>query len=171
MVWCAGCRADVEPDADDAAGFSACTVCGRVLDDVAFSADATFTKGPGGESTADGHYVSDVAATRGLGRIAGGRLYGYQLDSHEKSLAKGKAEVAHLVDRLAVRPRDEAAEAAHRLYRLALQKNFTRGRRTAHVAAACLYVVCRQDSKPFMLIDFSDALHVNVAVGARRVQN
>ena len=29
-------------------------------------------------------------------------------------MAKGKAEVAHLVDRLAVRPRDEAAEAAQR---------------------------------------------------------
>ena len=30
------------------------------------------------------------------------------------------------------------------------------------VAAACLYIVCRQDSKPFMLIDFSDALQINV---------
>ena len=108
--------------------------------------------------------MSDVAATRGLGRIAGGRLYGYQLDSHEKSLAKGRAEVSHLVDRLAIRPRDAAAEAAHRLYGLALQKNFTRGRRTAQVAAACLYAVCRQDGKPFMLIDFADALQVNVYV-------
>ena len=164
MVWCAGCRADVDADADDAAGFSCCTACGRVLDDVAFSADATFTKGPGGEATVDGHYVSDVAATRGLGRIAGGRLYGYQLDSHEKSLGRGRAEVAHLVDRLGVRPRDGAADAAHRLYRLALAKNFTRGRRTAQVAAACLYIVCRQEGKPFMLIDFSDALQVNVYV-------
>ena len=32
----------------------------------------------------------------------------------------------------------------------------------AQVAAACLYIVCRQDSKPFMLIDFSDALQINV---------
>lgn len=30
------------------------------------------------------------------------------------------------------------------------------------VAAACLYIVCRQDAKPFMLIDFSDALQINV---------
>jgi transcription factor IIIB 90 kDa subunit len=28
------------------------------------------------------------------------------------------------------------------------------------VAAACLYIVCRQDEKPYMLIDFSDALQV-----------
>ena len=30
------------------------------------------------------------------------------------------------------------------------------------VAAACLYIFCRQERKPFMLIDFSDALQVNV---------
>ena len=34
--------------------------------------------------------------------------------------------------------------------------------RTRQVAAACLYIICRQDAKPFMLIDFSDALQVNV---------
>ena len=52
--------------------------------------------------------------------------------------------------------------AAHRLYKLALQRGFTRGRRTNQVAAACVYLVCRQDSKPFLLIDFSDALQINV---------
>lgn len=30
------------------------------------------------------------------------------------------------------------------------------------VAAACLYIFCRQEGKPFMLIDFSDALQINV---------
>ncbi len=30
------------------------------------------------------------------------------------------------------------------------------------MAAACLYIICRQEAKPFMLIDFSDALQVNV---------
>ena len=49
---------------------------------------------------------------------------------------------------------------AHRLYKIALQRGFTRGRRTNQVAAACLYLVCRQDSKPFLLIDFSDSLQV-----------
>lgn len=52
--------------------------------------------------------------------------------------------------------------AAHRLYKIALQRGFTRGRRTNQVAAACLYLICRQDAKPFLLIDFSDALQVNV---------
>ena len=30
------------------------------------------------------------------------------------------------------------------------------------VAAACLYIICRQENKPFMLIDFSDRLQVNL---------
>ncbi len=50
-----------------------------MLDEIAFSNEVTFTKGAGGISTADGQFVSDVAATRGLGRISGGRMYGYQV--------------------------------------------------------------------------------------------
>ena len=53
---------------------------------------------------------------------------------------------------------------AHRLYALALQRNFTFGRRQLHVVATCLYIVCRQQKDPHLLIDFSDLLRVNVYV-------
>lgn len=85
-----------------------------------------------------------------------------QVDSHERTLNKARSEIANLVDRLAIRPRDETIETAFRLYRLAANKNFTRGRKSQQVQAACVYIVCRQDSKPFMLIDFSDQLQVNL---------
>jgi transcription factor IIIB subunit 2 len=81
-----------------------------------------------------------------------------QADSHEKAQQRGRYEISHLVDLLGIRPREESVESAHRLYKLALQHGFTRGRRTNQVAAACLYLLCRQDGKPFLLIDFSDAL-------------
>ena len=45
-----------------------------------------------------------------------------------------------------------------------MQRNFTRGRRTQQVAGACLYIVCRQESRPYMLIDFSDVVQTNVYV-------
>jgi hypothetical protein len=32
------------------------------------------------------------------------------------------------------------------------------------VAGACLYIFCRQEQKPFMLIDISDVLQINVFV-------
>jgi transcription factor IIIB subunit 2 len=133
-----------------------------VLEDTAFSADVTFAKDAGGESTVVGQFVSETGVARGIGRIHGGRVYAYQADSHEKAQQRGRQEIAHLVDMLSVRPREESIEGAHRLYKIALQRGFTRGRRTAQVAGACLYLICRQDAKPFLLIDFSDALQVNV---------
>ena len=63
----------------DALPRSACSMCGAVLDDAAFSSDVTFTKGPGGESAVDGQRVSEAGVARGMGRIAGGRVYGHQV--------------------------------------------------------------------------------------------
>lgn len=130
-----------------------------------YSTDPTFTKTVGGINQVEGHYVPESGVTGTLARgTRGARLYGYQVDSHEKTLHKGKMEIMQVAERLGIRPRDEMTGAAHRLYKLALQRNFTRGRRTAHVAGACLYVVCRQEGKPYMLIDFSDCLQTNVYV-------
>ena len=56
-----------------------------------------------------------------------------QLDSHEKSLARGQHELQMLVDRLQMKPREACSSAGLRLYKLALQRNFTRGRRTGQV--------------------------------------
>jgi transcription factor IIIB 90 kDa subunit len=64
-----------------------------------------------------------------------------QFDSHEKSLARGKTEIQLLVSQLNIRPREDMTEAAHRLYRLALQRNFTRGRRTNQVKNMHHFVV------------------------------
>lgn len=133
-----------------------------MLDKVAFSVDVTFQKDAAGESTVVGQFVNESGIARGIGRIHGGRVYAYQADSHERAQQRGRQDIAQLVDQLAVRPREDTIEAAHRLYKLALQRGFTRGRRTNQVAAACLYLFCRQDEKPFLLIDFSDALQVNV---------
>ena len=53
-------------------------------------------------------------------------------------------------------------EHAHRLYSLALDKKFVYGRRQMHIVATVLYIICRQEKSPHLLIDFSDALQVNV---------
>lgn len=49
-------------------------------------------------------------------------------------------------------------ESAQRVYLMGVQRNFTMGRLSSHVAAACLYVCCRREKSPQMLIDFSDVL-------------
>lgn len=40
------------------------------------------------------------------------------------------------------------------------------GRKTEFVVAACLYIVCRYEKTSHMLLDFADALQVNVCVHA-----
>ena len=53
--------------------------------------------------------------------------------------------------------------AATRLYTLAVEHKFTKGRKSMNVVAVCLYVACRQkETRNYMLIDFSDLLQVNV---------
>nr|XP_045757607.1 transcription factor IIIB 90 kDa subunit isoform X2 [Mirounga angustirostris]XP_054369879.1 transcription factor IIIB 90 kDa subunit isoform X2 [Mirounga angustirostris] len=47
---------------------------------------------------------------------------------------------------------------------MAVSKHLTRGRKMAHVVAACLYLVCRTEGTPHMLLDLSDLLQVNVYV-------
>jgi transcription factor IIIB subunit 2 len=58
---------------------------------------------------------------------------------------------------------EQVAHAAVRLYTLALEHKFTRGRRALHVVAVCLYVACRQkETRQHMLIDFADLLQARV---------
>jgi transcription factor IIIB 90 kDa subunit len=63
------------------------------------------------------------------------------------------AAVMHLSDTVCL--------AATRLYTLAVENRFTKGRKSMNVVAVCLYVACRQkETRNYMLIDFSDLLQV-----------
>ena len=165
-TWCDACARAVATETNESNGFTCCTACGKILDErAAFSGEATFTKNARGASVPDGHYVSEHGVAPGLIRATrGGRVYGAQLDSHERTLHRGRQEIKQVADRLGVRPREDMVDAAHRLYKLAVQRNFTRGRRIGQVAGACLYIICRQESRPYMLIDFADVLQTNVYV-------
>ena len=164
--WCSTCSSDVLAETNESNGFTCCTTCGKILDEHAFSTDPTFSKNAQtGGNVPDGVFVLESGIAPGLIRASrGGRLYGVQLDSHERTLYRGKLEITQITDRLGIRPRDDIVDSAHRLYKLAVQRNFTRGRRVNQVAGACLYIICRQESRPYMLIDFSDVLQTNVYV-------
>ncbi len=102
--------------------------------------------------------TSRKAYTGGGGR--GGGNYGFSRDSRETTLANGRRRIQEVASRL--RLGGHYVDAAHRLFTIAVEKNFVQGRRTIHVVAACLYISCRQEKSQHMLIDFSDALQVNV---------
>lgn len=165
MVWCSYCGKDQPTERDDINGFICCTGCGRVLDDNIYSSDPTFVKTAGGQSQFSGNFIKDGQYSS-YGRLGGDSVheYGFKSDSHEKTLEKGREEIEIIAESLSVSAREDSVNAGHRLYIIAVERNFTRGRRTKQVAAACLYIVCRQEQKPFLLIDFSDVLQINVYV-------
>ena len=52
-------------------------------------------------------------------------------------------------------------ERARRHFSLCVAINFIKGRSSQRVAAACLYISCRESKTSHMLIDFSDKLRVS----------
>ena len=156
----------------DATGASVCTECGVVLEENAIVSAVEFVEGAGGASSMVGQFVSATSSKAytghhssggggggGLGGTRGGR-YGFSRDSRETTLANGRRRIQELASRL--RLGGLYIDNAHRLFTIAVERNFVQGRRTTHVVAACLYIACRQKNSQHMLIDFSDALQVNV---------
>jgi transcription factor IIIB subunit 2 len=147
-----------------ASGASVCTDCGVVVEENAIVSSVEFVEGAGGASSMVGQFVSATSSKAYTGPAAGGAVrggrYGFSRDSRETTLANGRRRIQEVASRL--RLGSHYVDAAHRLFTIAVEKNFVQGRRTTHVVAACLYIACRQEKSQHMLIDFSDALQVNV---------
>ncbi|KAL5708670.1 hypothetical protein ACHQM5_019436 [Ranunculus cassubicifolius] len=149
MGWCKFCVKNVHTERGHD-GITCCTTCGKVLDADVFSDEPTFFKGAGGKSQLSGSFVRSVE--------------GAFLDT--QAMKRGRDEIDYLATNLNISGGDSTVGQAARFYKMAVERNFTRGRPTSLVAAACLYIVCRtsEPPKPFLLIDFSEELRVNVYV-------
>ncbi|PON47125.1 Transcription factor IIIB subunit [Trema orientale] len=154
-MWCTHCQKDCPTTEED--GKIWCDFCGRVICDSFFTEDPSFVKGPGGESHLSGNFVRSIATDFS--------------DSFRRTLDKGKDEIRHIARSLEMD--DAIINPSFSFYRMAVERNFTRGRRTIQVAAACIYIACRtaEPPQPYLLIDFSEALSINVyVVGATFLQ-
>lgn len=80
-------------------------------------------------------------------------------ESREVTLSNGRKRISQIAAGLNLQ---SMVNSAHRVFALAVNKNFTQGRRATHVCAACLYVACRFNKNPTMLIDFADLLQTDV---------
>ncbi|KAJ1289629.1 hypothetical protein BS78_02G179300 [Paspalum vaginatum] len=150
MVYCTHC-ADYCPSIKDPdKGYICCGTCGKVLDQEIYTDEPTFVKDNTGQSRLAGSILASIES-------------GYSM-SHQRTLDKGRDEISQIVYNLHVSGGDTIISKAYRFYELAVDRNFTRGRRTTHVAAACLYIACRQSKKAYLLIDFSDHLQISVYV-------
>jgi len=157
-IQCPNCGStDIEQH--EASGASICTECGVVVEENAIVSSVEFVEGAGGSSSMVGQFVSASSSKAYTGGGRNGR-YGFSRDSRETTLANGRRRIQDVASRM--RLGHHFVDAAHRLFSMAVERNFVQGRRTLHVVAACLYIACRQERSQHMLIDFSDALQVNV---------
>ncbi|KAF8395531.1 hypothetical protein HHK36_019479 [Tetracentron sinense] len=129
MVWCRHCMKPREAERDPDGGFLCCTTCGRVIDNDIFANDPVFFKNAGGQSQLSGNFVKTIQSDYS--------------ESRDRTLMKGREEISIMVSSLSVGGGDSIISQAFAFYQIAVERNFTRGRRTSQVAAACLYIACR----------------------------
>ncbi|KAJ4721340.1 transcription factor IIIB 90 kDa subunit-like [Melia azedarach] len=147
MVWCSSCARHVVGHRPYDSQLC-CDRCGKVLEDHNFSNEPTFVKNAAGQSQLSGNFVRTIQSEYGASR--------------ERLMEKAFDDMRQMKTALDIGESDEIVHIAKRFYGIAVARNFTKGRRTEQVQASCLYLACRQKNKPFLLIDFSNYLSINV---------
>jgi transcription factor IIIB subunit 2 len=161
MVFaCPNCKSR-DIDVNEAGGQSACVDCGTVIEENTIVSNVEFQES-GDRSLVIGQFVSVHSSKPYNANARPRNRYGNARESRDTTLATARRNISQVAGSLRLPP--IYVDKAYRLYQLALQRNFIFGRRQMHVVATCLYTICRQEKSPHLLIDFSDALQVNVYV-------
>ena len=124
--------------------------------------DVTFAEDAGGRTTAQGDFIGENARhAQTLGRGVTQRVGGGERNKAQELERNGKRWLAGMCPRLGI-PESVQIQACT-LYMMAGDHNFSAGRRTDEVIAACLYAACRRNPQnTIMLIDISELLRMNV---------
>lgn len=160
-----GVCGDSAVEYDSYRGATVCTRCGEVLEEGRVVTELSFSQSGDGRASVSGQRVAGYS----LGGTGGDRLGAFWNSSGvaisgqaalSTTLQRGGMRVEWIGQRLGLR--NHVIDEGKRMFQLAAQRNFTTGRKTSHVAAACMYIVCRRDREPYLLLDFADALHTSV---------
>lgn len=148
-------------EADPGRGDLHCTNCGLVVDDATVVSEVQFQEGRSGGVLVVGQNVTATGMVRGCGNIVGG-FFGLSRESRQITLDNAERKIKEVAAQ--IRLNNSGISVAHNIYKRALQKRLTHGRKNTHVIAACVYMACRLDSKnnSIMLLDLSDTMQVNV---------
>ncbi|KAF5294970.1 hypothetical protein FQR65_LT10613 [Abscondita terminalis] len=153
---CKNCGS-LDIEVDPARGDAVCTNCGSVLEDNIIVAEVQFEENIHGASNAIGQFVS--ADSKGGPNNFGASFHiGQGVESREITLKKARNGITQLCNQL--RLNQHCIDTACNFFKLALARNLTRGRRNTHMFAACVYMTCRTEGTPHMLIDISDVLQI-----------
>ncbi|KAJ7208057.1 BRF1-domain-containing protein [Mycena pura] len=157
MPSCKDCGGTVL-EYDTAAGNGVCVNCGMVIEENAIVSEVTFGETASGGAMVQGSFVGQGATHARMSGPYGNRENG---DSRAQTIENASKKISMIASVL--RLSEVITNAALRMYTLAVEHKFTKGRKSLNVVAVCLYIACRQkDTHTHMLIDFSDLLQVNV---------
>ncbi|KAF7293140.1 BRF1-domain-containing protein [Mycena chlorophos] len=157
MPACRDCGGTVL-EYDLAAGNGVCVSCGMVVEENAIVSEVTFGETAAGGAMVQGSFVAQGATHARMSGPYGNRS---NTDSRAQTIENASKKINMISSVL--RLSEVISNAALRLYTLAVEHKFTKGRKSMNVVAVCLYIACRQkDTHTHMLIDFSDLLQVNV---------
>ncbi|KAI9093704.1 hypothetical protein K1719_027153 [Acacia pycnantha] len=148
MVFCNHCVKNVNGMRPDDSSLC-CELCGKVLENLYLSQEATFFKDVSGQSKLSGNFVRTIQSEYSASR--------------QRTLERALDDIRYLSQNLGVEDTHLSTQALT-FYKIALERNFTKGRRSEQVQAACLYIAFRENNKPYLLIDFSNYLRTNVYV-------
>ncbi|KAF5906507.1 transcription factor IIIB 90 kDa subunit-like, partial [Clarias magur] len=148
-------------DIDQARGSAVCTNCGSVLEDNIIVSEVQFVENSGGGASAIGQFVSADGPVKAP--VLGSSFHtSLGKESRAQTLLNGKRQIHSLGSQLQLN--QHCLDTAFNFFKMVVSKHLTRGRKMAHIIAACLYLVCRTEGTPHMLLDLSDLLQVNVYI-------
>uniref|UniRef100_A0A1B0A7Z3 TFIIB-type domain-containing protein n=1 Tax=Glossina pallidipes TaxID=7398 RepID=A0A1B0A7Z3_GLOPL len=155
-VKCRNCGStDIEED--NARGDRVCTNCGSVLEDSLIVSEVQF-EDAGHGAAAIGQFVSADSAGGATNYGYGKFQVGSGAESREVTIKKAKKEITHLCQQLQLT--QHYIDTALNFFRMALIRHLTRGRKSTHIYAACVYITCRTEGTSHLLIDISDVQQI-----------
>ncbi|KAM7403741.1 hypothetical protein PAMA_004258 [Pampus argenteus] len=125
-------------DVDHSRGDAVCMTCGSVLEDNIIVSEVEFVETGGGGSLAVGQFVSAESGAKHPS-FGDGHFTGVGRESRAQTLQKAKQNINTLGHQLQMNK--HCLDTAFNFYRMALGKQLTRGRKSSHVIAACLYLL------------------------------
>lgn len=142
---------------EDNSTSTVCFDCGFILGESQIVSEVTF----GQDKSVVESYLSHTQP-QGLSESGRGAGFGNRSESRQLTIQKGNRNIKQVGSQLSLS--SQHIEAAQRLFLVAVQHSFLQGRKSNHVIAACLYIVCRREKTPHLLIDFADLLQTNLYV-------
>lgn len=150
LKYCPFCKTDVKTASYPEDGTVVCVSCYGILEQNQMVSDVTFVESGGGRKGV----IGEIVKTRG-------KSDEYNWAGREMLISTVTETMRSFAELINIRDSD-TLDFGIRVYKLALEKKFVKGRPRDISVAISLYIACRMQKRPVMLIDLSEILRRDV---------